>query len=156
MAQASTFGPCPASARILSVGFQCGSINCLVGTLHALQGILLVHDEMSSGLKNRELFCSGWTGTLEVQSWPEAVLAIDLFQRLTSHFCGFLNSEKLELPSTRASHFRISACNRCQWEDLKNIVQSECHWPKHWLSNQSAWIFAGNNAAAAQFFNMPE
>ena len=58
-----------------------------------IEGILLVHDEMSSGLKKRYLFSSDWIGTLEVQSWPEAVLAIDLFQRLTSHFFRSLNSE---------------------------------------------------------------
>ena len=123
MTQVPMFRPRPASVRISSVGFKCGSINWLVGSvMHRKASFRYVRNV--SELEKETSFSSDSLSTLEAQSWSYAVLVIDLFQPLTLHI-------------------RISACNRCQWEDLKNIVQSECHWPKHRLSNRSAWIFAG-------------
>ena len=92
MAQAPMFGPCPGSARSLSVGFQCGSINWPVGSVMRRKASFR-HVANVSGLAKRRLFSSDSISTLAAQSWSNAVLVIDHFQPLLSQFFGSLNSQ---------------------------------------------------------------
>ena len=93
-AQAPMFGPCSGSARSLSVGFQCGSINWPVGSVMHRKASFR-HVANDSGLEKETSFQFRFDINPWAQSWANAVLFIDHFQPLLSQFFGSLNSQTL-------------------------------------------------------------